>query len=114
MAQKRVRTRGVFRENAMSQVQPDQEPPVVPAIEEIAGDEHLRVTVYLSVDQLDHLDRDRILVRRATRKVLDRTSIIRGLVEGYRRSGIDLAALRISTEAELVQLVVERLGRGGS
>lgn len=80
----------------------------------MAGDEHLRITAYLSADQLDHLDRDRILIRRATRKVLDRTAIIRGLVEGYRKSGIDLAGLRIGTEADLVDFVAERLGRFGS
>lgn len=114
MADKRMRSRGVFAEKPARHVPPEPESVGSPANEEAGGDEHLRITAYLSVDQLDHLDRDRILIRRATRKVLERTAIIRGLVEGYRRSGIDLAALRIGTEADLVELVAERLGRVGS
>lgn len=114
MTQKRTRTRGVFSDKIDPQVQPAGDALIAPEGEEVLGDEHLRVTAYLSVDQLDHLDRDRILIRRTTRKVLDRTAIIRGLVEGYRRSGIALAGLRIGTEAELADLVAERLGRGDS
>lgn len=76
-----------------------------------AGADLLRITVYATVDQLDHLDRDRILIRRATRRVLERTAIIRGLLEGYRRSGLDLAALGVCTEEELAQLIAQRLAR---
>lgn len=114
MAERRTRSRGVFAEKPAWQVPATEEPAGAPETQEVAGDEHLRITAYLTADQLDHLDRDRILIRRATRKVLERTAIIRGLVEGYRRSGIDLAALRIGTESDLVELMAERLGRSGS
>jgi hypothetical protein len=114
MAQKRARSRGVFTDKAVPQAEAEAEPRVAFRGEEVPGDEHLRVTTYLSVDQLDHLDRDRIMIRRSTRQVLERTAIIRGLVEGYRRSGVDLAALRIGTEAELVEFVAKRLERSGS
>lgn len=109
-AQKRARRRGVFADRPVPETQLAEKALAAPDAEGVGGDEHLRITAYLSVDQLDHLDGARIRVRRATRRVLDRTAIIRALVEGYRRSGIDLAALRIGTEADLANLVAERLG----
>ena len=114
MAEKRRRSRGVFAEKPARQVEAEQGAVKERDTGEAGGDEHLRITTYLSVDQIEHLDRDRILIRRATRKVLERTAIIRGLVEGYRRSGINLATLRIGTEAELIEFVTERLREPGS
>lgn len=73
--------------------------------------EMLRITVYATIDQVDHLDRDRIRIRRASRRVLERTAIIRGLLEGYRRSGLDLAAAGVSTEEDLADLVATRLAK---
>lgn len=112
MARKRTRSRGVFADKL--KVRAVEETQATPEDEGIPGDEHLRVTAYLSVDQLDHLDQDKMRIRRATRRVLERTAIIRALVEGYRNSGVDLAALRIGTESELAELVAERLRAGGS
>lgn len=108
MTQKRTRSRSVF-DKPLPPVAAAEEAHVTPEADVASGDEHLPVTIYLSVDQLDHLDHDRIRIRRATRQVMERTVIIRGLVEGYRKSGIDLAALRIGTEAELAEFVLERL-----
>jgi hypothetical protein len=92
----------------------DREPvaPVEPQ-EPLDGSEAmLRITVYASVDQVEHLDKDRLRVRRASREILDRTAIIRGLIEGYRRSGLDLIEVGISTEHALAEHVAAKLRDG--
>ena len=76
-------------------------------------DDRLRVTAYLSLDQIERLDMDRQRIRRARRVIMDRTAIIRGLIEGYRRSGLDLVEKGVRTEEEVATLVA-RLLSGGS
>ena len=112
MASKRARGRGLFPEDRPPAESKPMESNPTPE-EGTVGDEHLRITVYATVDQLDHLDRERIHIRRATRKVLERTGIIRGLVEGWRQSGLDFAALGAATEEEVAGIVAERLSRSG-
>lgn len=114
MPKKRARGRGVFSGTSAVDAITEKQAREAPDSQAAAGEEHLRITVYLTVDQLDHLDRDRILIRRATRRVLERTALIRGLLEGYRKSGLDLAALGIATEGALAELIAERLGRQDS
>lgn len=72
----------------------------------------VRVTVYATLDQVERLDQDRVRVRRARRQVLDRTAIIRALLEGYRRSGLDLVQAGVWTEEQLASLVAARLADG--
>ena len=112
MAPKRARGRGLFvGGETQSEPQSKREAPARPQGGP-GGDDHLRITVYATVDQLDHLDRERIQIRRATRKVLERTGIIRGLIEGWMRSGVDFAAMGAATEEEVAEIVAERLSRG--
>lgn len=112
MAPRRTRGRGLFSDgHTPAETQPKTEAPASPH-DGPGGDDHLRITVYATMDQLDHLDRERIQIRRATRKVLERTGIIRGLIEGWMRSGVDFAALGAATEEEVAGIVADRLSRG--
>ena len=108
MKSKRSRGRGLFSENQKGSEPNKAEPKPV---EGSTSDEHLRITAYLSPDQVDHLDHERIRIRRSTRQVLERTGIIRGLVEGLRMSGLDLAELGAATEEEVAAIIAERLSR---
>ena len=72
-------------------------------------DEHLRITAYVTLDQVEHLEGDRSRIRRAFRVVLDRTTIIRALLEGYRLSGLDPVKAGVQSEQELAALVAARL-----
>lgn len=74
-----------------------------------AEDDMIRITAYLTLNQLEHLDDDRRKVRRKHRTVLDRTAILRGLAEGYRLSGLDLASAGITTEEEVARRVASLL-----
>ena len=112
MAPKRARGRGLFSEGeTQAEPQSNRKAPARPQ-DGPGGDDHVRITVYATVDQLDHLDRERIQIRRATRKVLERTGIIRGLIEGWMRSGVDFAAMGAATEEEVAGIVAERLSPG--
>ncbi len=71
--------------------------------------ETVRVTIYATLDQVQQLDEDRWRVRRASRDVMDRTSLIRGLLEGYRRAGVDLVAVGVRSEEDMARLVAARL-----
>jgi len=79
---------------------------------EATGGEMARVTVRATYDQLDALDRDRIALRRASKVSLDRTALIRALLEGYRRSGIDLVQEGVEGEDQLADLIERLLARG--
>ena len=79
---------------------------------EPAEEDLQRTTVYLTLDQLDHLDNQKILIRRSTRCALDRTAIVRGVLEGFRRSGIDLASLGVRSEGDIARHVLARLTEG--
>jgi EAL domain-containing protein (putative c-di-GMP-specific phosphodiesterase class I) len=70
-----------------------------------------RVTIYATYDQLDTLDRARMGIRRTFQASLDRTALIRALLEAYRRSGIDLVAEGVRDEAEVADLIERRLRR---
>lgn len=112
MAPKRARGRGLFSEDE-TPAEPESNRAVPASPQDCpGGEDHLRITVYATMDQLDHLDRERIQIRRATRKVLERTGIIRGLIEGWMRSGVEFAALGAATEEEVAGIVAERLSRG--
>lgn len=111
MASQRTRGRGLFSEGETQEPQSKRGAPASPKDTQ-GGEDHLRITVYATMDQLDHLDRERIQIRRATRTVLERTGIIRGLIEGWMRSGVDFAALGAATEEEVAGIVAERLSRG--
>lgn len=77
------------------------------------GDEHSEeepeaITVYLHPDHVDRLDEEVRRMRRATRKRLPRTALIRGVLEGFRRSGMDLAVHEASSEEQIAELVASR------
>ena len=111
MTPNRSKARGLFPEDREESAPKKAEPKPE---EGSVSDEYLRITAYLSPDQVDHLDHERIRIRRSTRQVLERTGMIRGLVEGLRLSGLDLAELGAATEEEVAAIVEERLSRGDS
>jgi hypothetical protein len=82
----------------------------VSAPEAAGGGAAERVTVYATIDQLECLEEDRRRVRLARRTILGRTAMIRGLIEGYIRSGIDVVAAGVATEEDLARLIACRLG----
>ncbi len=67
--------------------------------------EMIRVTIYATADQIQQLDEDRWRIRRAGRGALERTALVRGILEGYRRAGIDVVAASITNEEDLARLV---------
>ena len=74
---------------------------------------HVRVPAYLTLDQLDYLDQEKIRIRRARRVVVERTVFIRALVEALRLSGLDLATVDAESEDELASFLASRLGNTG-
>ena len=92
----------------------DQDGAPEPGQEEIgaADAEHLRITAYVTLDQVERLEDDRRRIRRAFRVVLDRTTLIRALLEGYRLSGLDPVKAGVRSEQEFVALVTARLEGG--
>jgi hypothetical protein len=67
-----------------------------------------KVSVVLFDRQILHLDRLATDIRSANRKVLNRTEIIRALIDGLIDSGIDVT--NTGSEADLRAKVARRLG----
>lgn len=99
--------------NGSEVTEADQGPGDLDALEIGGEDDMLRITVYATLDQIEYLDDDRRRIRRAYRVTLDRTAIIRGLLEGYRRSGLDLVRAGVRTEEGLAEFIAGLL-TGGS
>jgi hypothetical protein len=68
-----------------------------------------KVSVVLFERQIVHLDRLATDVRRTGGKVMNRTEIIRALIDGFISSGLDITQL--GSEATLRAHVARRLGR---
>lgn len=69
-----------------------------------------KLTIILSPGQVDFLDRLCLEIRSKTKAKMKRTEIIRGLVAGLERSGLDLSTFR--TEEDIAAVIQERLARG--
>lgn len=70
------------------------------------------VTIYLHPDHVDRLDEEIRRIRRAVRKRLPRTALIRGVLEGFRRGEMALVANEASTEEQVAELVASRFQMG--
>ena len=69
-----------------------------------------KLTIILSPGQVDFLDRLCLEIRSKTKAKMKRTEVIRALVAGLERSGLDLTTFR--TEEDLAAVIQERLAKG--
>lgn len=69
-----------------------------------------KLTIILSPGQVAFLDRLCLEIRSKTKAKMKRTEVIRALVAGLERSGLDLTTFR--TEEDLAAVIQERLAKG--
>ena len=69
-----------------------------------------KLTIILSPGQVDFLDRLCLEIRSKTKAKMKRTEVIRALVAGLERSGLDLTAFK--TEEDIAAVIKERLAKG--
>lgn len=75
--------------------------------------DRIRLTVYATPDQVEWLDLTRMRIRSVSGRAIDRTALIRGILEGFRRSGVDLVDLGLYSERDLAEFIVGRLKSDG-
>lgn len=71
------------------------------------GDEVLKVTMFLTQDQLDYLDDQTREIKRNSKGTMKRTTILRGLVQGLMMEGVNLG--KCATEEDLAEAVRKRM-----
>ncbi len=71
------------------------------------GPEVLKVTMFLTQDQLDYLDDQTREIRRNTKATMKRTTILRGILDGMRLESVNLG--KYGSEEDLAEAVRKRM-----